>query len=287
MTTITPKTPPLVTGLPVVGNLIELTSTPKMRPFLTRAYQQHGPVFQLTALGRKIMVRCNLTIIEANPRYHDLPDFYATHGVEVISSLPFYEASRTDRQRGRGVFEASVRALQRLNATGYGQPGSGLMLQLVYNPAGAFLPPDETALEADFKRILHEKHGIVFNRLLAITNLPISRYLEYLLRSENLESYMETLVQAYNPAAAERVMCRSTLSVGYDGILYDCDFNQMLELPVSTATSRHIADFQEEILNNRRIVTGPHCYGCTAGAGSSCGGSLTTDAEGAETGPVR
>ena len=135
------------------------------------------------------------------------------------------------------------------------------------------------ALEADFKRILQQQHGIVFNRLLAITNLPISRYLEYLLRSENLETYMETLVQAYNPAAAERVMCRTTLSVGYDGTLYDCDFNQMLDLPVSPAGSRHLADFQQELLRNRPVVVGPHCYGCTAGAGSSCGGSLTTAAQ--------
>ncbi|CAA9283368.1 MAG: Radical SAM [uncultured Cytophagales bacterium] len=225
-----------------------------------------------TALGAKVIVRCNLTIIVANPKYHDLPEFYRDHGVEVVSSLPFYNADRTDRQRGDGVFEGSVKALRMLNAVGYGQPGSGLVLNLVYNPAGAFLPAPQQALEGQFRKVLNEEFGIRFSNLFAITNMPISRYLEFLLRSGNYEAYMEKLVNAFNPAAAAGVMCRNTISVGWDGLLYDCDFNQMLELPVQAA-SGHISTYNADALNDREIVLRQHCYGCTAGAGSSCGGA--------------
>ena len=229
-------------------------------------------VGECTRLGAKVMVRCNLTIIVANPKYYDLPGFYRDHGVEVVSSLPFYNADRTDRQRGEGVFEGSVKALKMLNAVGYGQPGSGLVLNLVYNPAGAFLPAPQQTLEGQFRKVLAEEFGIAFNQLFAITNMPVSRYLEFLLRSGNYASYMEKLVTTFNPAAAAGVMCRNTISVGWDGMLYDCDFNQMLELPVQSA-SQHIAHYNARELNDRGIVVRQHCYGCTAGAGSSCGGA--------------
>jgi radical SAM/Cys-rich protein len=230
-------------------------------------------VEQLSALGVTVMVRCNLTIIVANPKYHDLPDFYRRHRVHVVSSLPFYDARNTDRQRGDGVYDDSIKALQMLNDVGYGKPESGLLLDLVYNPVGALLPGPQKALESDFKRELMRRHGIVFNSLHCITNMPISRFLEFLLESGNYASYMEKLVASFNPAAAANVMCRNTISVGWDGILYDCDFNQMLDLPVQSSVQT-IADFDASILEQRNIVLNQHCYGCTAGSGSSCGGQL-------------
>ena len=229
---------------------------------------------EITKLNRHVIVRCNLTIILANKKYYDLPQFYKHHNVEVVSSLPFYTQDRTDRQRGNGVFEDSIKALQMLNAIGYGKQETGLILNLVYNPAGAFLPPSQTSLEKEYKQALMERYGIAFNNLFAITNLPISRFLDYLLQTGNYENYMEKLVNAYNPSAAENVMCRNTISIGWDGYLYDCDFNQMLELKLCGA-SEHIKDFDLEELNKRNIIIGQHCYGCTAGAGSSCGGSVT------------
>ncbi|MCP9763094.1 arsenosugar biosynthesis radical SAM (seleno)protein ArsS [Lacihabitans soyangensis] len=220
-----------------------------------------------------IIVRCNLTIILANPKYHDLPSFFKKNRIEVVSSLPATSASRTDSQRGDGVFEDSIKALLMLNEVGYGIEGSGLKLNLVYNPAGAFLPAGQAGLEKEFKRVLSSKFGIVFNSLYAITNIPISRYLDYLLVSGNYGAYMEKLVEAYNPVAATNVMCRNTLSIGWDGYLYDCDFNQMLDLKVA-AKSQHISEFDYEELSNRSIIINQHCYGCTAGAGSSCGGEV-------------
>jgi radical SAM/Cys-rich protein len=230
-------------------------------------------VQELHARGTKVMVRCNLTIIVANPKYHDLPQFYRDHGVHVVSSLPFYDSRNTDRQRGNGVFDDSIRALQMLNAVGYGHDGSGLLLDLVYNPVGALLPGPQKSLEADFKRELSRRHGVVFNALHCITNMPISRFLEFLLASGNYTSYMEKLVQSFNPVAAEAVMCRNTLSVGWDGALYDCDFNQMLDLHVNGPV-KHISQVTSNIMDGRPIVLNQHCYGCTAGAGSSCGGQL-------------
>ncbi len=229
-------------------------------------------VEEISKLGRKTMVRCNLTIILTNPRYHHLPQFYKDHGVEVVSSLPYFTASRTDAQRGDGVFDKSIKALHMLNNVGYGMKGSSLILNLVYNPAGAFLPADQQSLERDFKIKLESQYGIHFNNLFAITNLPISRYLDYLIASGNYEAYMHKLVSAFNPAAAQNVMCRNTLSIGWDGHLYDCDFNQMLDLKVNS-TSQHISNFDMEALCNRKIVLNQHCYGCTAGSGSSCGGT--------------
>jgi radical SAM/Cys-rich protein len=231
-------------------------------------------VEEITKLQRHVIVRCNLTIILANKKYHDLPEFFAHHGVEVVSSLPFYTQDRTDRQRGDGVFEDSIKALQMLNEVGYGIEGSGLILNLVYNPAGAFLPPAQDVLEKEFKDALMKDFGIQFNSLFAITNLPISRYLDYLLQSGNYEKYMEKLVNAFNPVAASNVMCRNTISIGWDGFLYDCDFNQMLDLKVATS-AKHISAFNRDELNKRPIIIGQHCYGCTAGAGSSCGGAVS------------
>ncbi len=230
-------------------------------------------VEQIRALGRHVIVRCNLTIIVANPKYHDLPEFFKKHQVEVVSSLPFYNANRTDKQRGGGVFKSSMKALRMLNEVGYGNPETGLKLNLVYNPSGAFLPDSQASLKAQFQKVLWDDHGIRFNELFAITNMPISRYLESLLRTGNYERYMDKLVGAFNPSAALGVMCRNTISVGWEGQLYDCDFNQMLELEVRDAPS-HISQFDAKKLGERRIVLGQHCYGCTAGAGSSCGGEV-------------
>jgi radical SAM/Cys-rich protein len=232
-------------------------------------------VEELTALGKTVMDRCNLTIILANEKFHDLPEFFAKNRVKVISSLPYYQKGFTDRQRGEGVFERSVRALKMLNQVGYGIEGSGLELDLVYNPNGAFLPGSQASLQKDFKRELKQLFGIDFNQLYAITNMPISRFLEYLEASGNLEDYMEKLVQSYNPAAAQQVMCRNTLSVGWDGRIYDCDFNQMLEIGVGCRGSSHVSRFDLKELSEREIQVDQHCYGCTAGSGSSCGGSTT------------
>lgn len=231
-------------------------------------------VERLSETGCHIIVRCNLTIILANKKYHDLAEFYRKHRVEVVSSLPFYTADHTDRQRGKGVFEHSIEALKMLNAVGYGMPDSDLELNLVYNPAGAFLPGSQDELEKQFKRSLMADHGIQFHKLFAITNLPISRFLEYLVRTEHYVGYMERLVNAFNPAAVAGVMCRNMVSVSHDGSIYDCDFNQMLDLPLSAGMPRHIRDLADANVAGRLIVTGRHCYGCTAGAGSSCGGSV-------------
>jgi radical SAM/Cys-rich protein len=222
-------------------------------------------------------VRCNLTIILANKKFNDLPQFFKKHQIEVVSSLPSFTHDRTDRQRGDGVFEDSIKALQMLNSVGYGMEGSELVLNLVYNPAGAFLPPSQLALEKEFKMELYSRYGILFNQLYSITNMPISRYLDYLLTSGNYEKYMDKLIAAFNPKAVMNLMCRNTISVGWDGYLYDCDFNQMLDLKVSTIQSRHLSQFNVEMLNKRSIVVKQHCYGCTAGAGSSCGGSLAEE----------
>lgn len=227
-------------------------------------------------LGCHVMVRCNLTIIVANKKYHDLPEFYKKHKVEVVSSLPFYNAKKTDRQRGDGVFEKSIEALQMLNEVGYGVEGSGLILNLVYNPSGAFMPPPQEGLERQFKRKLKKDFEIEFNSLFAITNIPISRFLDFLIASGNFEEYMENLVNAFNPVAAQGVMCRNTISIGWDGYLYDCDFNQMLDLKVAVnqTEKQHVRDFDKETLTKRNIIVNEHCYGCTAGAGSSCGGEV-------------
>ena len=217
------------------------------------------------------IVRSNLTIIRANKKFHDLPKFFKKHSIHVVSSMPHWTRGKTDKQRGDGVFDKSIKALQELNAVGYGIPGSDLKLDLVYNPSGAFLPGNQKALESDFKKALKEEFNINFNSLFAITNLPISRFLDYLIASENYEDYMYALVEAYNPEAVKNVMCTNTLSISWDGWLYDCDFNQMLNLKVNSSV-KHISEYNEELLRNRNISINQHCYGCTAGAGSSCQG---------------
>jgi radical SAM/Cys-rich protein len=229
-------------------------------------------VEQCASLRRHVIDRCNLTILESGP-HRDLPKFFAEHRVELICSLPHYQSTCTDVQRGDGVFEKSIRALRRLNDLGYGTGDSELRLVLVTNPVGACLPAAQACLELEWKRELKRLHGITFDALYTITNMPISRYLEWLLETGNLEGYMRTLVDAFNPQAAHGLMCRSTVSVGWDGRLHDCDFNQMLEIPVSEDSPRHIRDFDLSALDARAIQTGPHCFGCTAGAGSSCTGA--------------
>ncbi len=221
----------------------------------------------------RVIDRCNLTILLANGFTH-LPKFLSDHGVEIVASLPCYQEDNCDFQRGDGVFERSIRALQLLNEHGYGQEGTELTLSLVYNPTGTSLPPDQKKLEADYKEQLKSRFGISFNQLFTITNMPISRFLEDLLNTGRYEDYLERLHHAFNPSAVDQLMCRTTLSVDWRGYLYDCDFNQMLELPTIAGSTRHIRDFELDRLLNRRIVTGVHCYGCTAGSGSSCQGAL-------------
>ena len=231
-------------------------------------------VEQARALGRHVIDRCNLTVLLLKPQA-GLAEFLASNRVEVMASLPYFQPSQTDAQRGDGVFEKSILAMKMLNRLGYGVEGSGLVLNLVHNPVGAFLPAKQDAAEAQFRRELSRRHGITFNHLYTITNMPISRFLQFLIESGNYEGYMERLANAFNPAAAAGVMCRYTLSVGWEGTLYDCDFNQMLDLPLGNGAPRHIRDFDAVKLDTRRIVTANHCYGCTAGAGSSCGGAVT------------
>ena len=265
-------------------------------------------VTEVRRLGRQVIDRCNLTILTA-PGFTHLPEFLANQGVEIVASLPCYLEANCDRQRGEGVFAKSIEALQILNRLGYGLPDmsgsvgfsprvlpdktpvwakahttgtfseltlprSGLMLSLVYNPVGPSLPPAQAQLEAAYRDQLRTRFGIEFNRLYTITNMPISRFLDELLHTGRYEEYMQKLLAAFNPQAVEAVMCRTTLSVDWQGNLYDCDFNQMLALPVVPSVPRTIYEFDLAALENRPIITGRHCYGCTAGAGSSCQGEL-------------
>jgi radical SAM/Cys-rich protein len=222
---------------------------------------------------RHCIVRSNLTILVAKPFNH-FPDFFKQNQIEVVSSLPYFLEDRTDSQRGTGVFKKSIEALKKLNEIGYGHSGTGLVLNLVYNPTGAFLPPSQASIEEEYKGELKARYGVVFNSLFTITNMPISRFLVYLIHSGNYDRYMKKLHSSYNSGAAANVMCRTILSVSWDGYLYDCDFNQMLGLTVNHGAPFHITNFDFSQLAERRIVTGQHCYGCTAGAGSSCGGAL-------------
>ncbi|MCT4580742.1 MAG: arsenosugar biosynthesis radical SAM protein ArsS [Flavobacteriales bacterium] len=227
---------------------------------------------EINKLGvEDIIVRSNLTIIVANKKYYDLPEFFKANNVHVISSLPCYTKENVDKQRGKGVFADSIKALKMLNDVGYGIEGTGLKLDLVYNPGGPSLPGSQEGLQADYKRELKELFGIEFNYLFTITNLPISRFLDFLMASERYEEYMEKLVTNFNPYAVDGVMCRETISVSWDGYIYDCDFNQMLALKVASK-SNHIRDFSLAELAKRDIIISQHCYGCTAGAGSSCQG---------------
>jgi radical SAM/Cys-rich protein len=223
-------------------------------------------------LDRRVLVRSNLTVL-LDPGQEQLPTFLREHGVGIIASLPCYTEENVDAQRGPGVFTRSIEALRLLNGLGYGRDAE-LTLDLVYNPGGASLPGPQADLETDFRRELGQRHGVVFHRLLTLTNMPIGRFRGYLMRSNLYESYMRTLVDAFNPEATPMLMCRSTLSVAHDGAIYDCDFNQMLGLACNHGAPDRIEEFDREVLSRRRIVTGEHCFGCTAGAGSSCGGAL-------------
>jgi len=245
-------------------------------------------VKEARALGRQVLVRHNLTVtFDAHPQsgaaMTHLPAFFAQQGVEVVSSLPYYQEFFTDAQRGNGVFAKSIQGLQQLNALGYGQSGSGLVLNLVSNPVGPYLPADQAGLQADYQKQLFEQFGVVFNQLFTITNMPINRFALHLRKNGQYAAYMDKLLAAFNPQAAQGVMCRSLISVGDDGTLYDCDFNQQLGLAIQTGagggagggagTADSIFNFDHAALLARQIRFGSHCLGCTAGAGSSCGGA--------------
>jgi radical SAM/Cys-rich protein len=227
------------------------------------------------ALGRHVMDRCNLTVL-FEPGKDYLPEFFKRHETELVCSLPCYSRENVDKQRGRGTFDASVRALQRLNEVGYGQPDSPLVLNLVYNPVGPHLPPPQEKLEQDYKKILHDEFGIVFNRLFCLANMPITRYATHLKLRGEYDRYRELLERNFNAATLDQVMCRDLISIGWDGSVYDCDFNQMLDLPMMDAAGRRltISALALSQVVNRPITVGNHCYACTAGAGSSCGGAL-------------
>ncbi len=238
---------------------------PEMNPHLSWFIEEVGP------FERRLIVRTNLLIL-LDEKYEHLIDVYVNNRVEVVASLPHYRQDRTDKQRGEGAFRGIVEMIKVLNRKGYGQEDSGLILDIVHNPVGAYLPGSQEALEHEYRRRLGQEYGVVFNNLFCITNVPVGRYLEYLLKTGNFEDYMSEMVNAFNPAAVDRVMCKTTVSVGWDGALYDCDFNQMLALPVNHGAPDHIDDFDLDRLRNRQIVIANHCYGCTAGCGSSCQG---------------
>jgi radical SAM/Cys-rich protein len=248
--------------------LVDLTGgAPEMHPSF------RSLVRETRRLGRRVIDRCNLAILD-EPGHEDLGEFLARERVEIVASLPCYEAANVDGQRGRGVFARSIAALRQLNHLGYGVPGSGLELDLVYNPVGPSLPPPQAQLESDYKRELETRFGISFGRLLTLTNMPIRRYAEWLARRGELESYQGLLVNHFNPGAVPWLMCRDTVSVDWRGELFDCDFNQVLDLPPvdGRRTLWNVARLDE--LEGARIATADHCFGCTAGAGSSCGGAL-------------
>ena len=225
-------------------------------------------------LDRQIIDRCNLTVIFEHGKDY-LPEFFCRHRVELVCSLPCYSSDNVDKQRGKGTFDGSIRALQILNEIGYGQADSGLVLNLVYNPVAPHLPPPQDKLEQDYKRILYDDFGIVFNRLFCLTNMPITRYASHLKLRGEYEPYMGLLANNFNAGTVDQVMCRSLISIGWDGGIYDCDFNQMLDLPITDGDRRlHIGSLTLGQLTRPAITVGDHCYACTAGSGSSCGGTL-------------
>ena len=231
-------------------------------------------VREARALGRHVIDRSNLTVFFVEGRGY-LPEFLRSQQVEITASMPCYLEQNVDTQRGKGVYSKSIEALQWLNRLGYGQADSGLVLNLVYNPQGPSLPPPQEQLEADYRRELGSRFGIVFNHLLTITNMPISRFLTDLERHDNYARYMDLLAETFNPKTVSSVMCRTLISVGWDGTLYDCDFNQMLSMPINHGLPQHIRNFDAFLLARREIRTGLHCFGCTAGSGSGCGGALS------------
>ena len=229
----------------------------------------------VSRMGKHVIDRCNLTILTVR-RYQHLPAWFAERGVEVVCSLPHYRQLGTDAQRGDGTYEKSLKALKQLNEAGYGQGDASLQLTLVTNPVGAFLAGNQTSLESEWKVALQKNHGVSFDRLIALNNMPMSRYLEWLLEKGKLEEYMDRLVNAFNPSTIAGLMCRNTLSVSWDGKLYDCDFNQQLDMEIDIAGQQnlHVRDFDLENWLQHNIRTERHCYGCTAGAGSGCGGAI-------------
>lgn len=230
-------------------------------------------VREARVLGRHVIDRSNLTVLFVSGR-EQLPEFLRDHEVEVIASMPCYLEENVEAQRGKGVYAKSIAALQRLNRLGYGRPDTGLVLNLVYNPLGPALPPAQQPLEEAYRQQLGERFGIVFNNLYTLTNMPINRFLTDLVRHGNYERYMELLASTFNPATMDGLMCRTLVSVGWDGMLYDCDFNQMLAMPINHGFPQHIRDFDAYLLARREIRTGAHCFGCTAGSGSSCTGAV-------------
>lgn len=259
-----------VAAQPSIHTLDITGGAPELHPRFRELIEKLG------SLNKRLLVRSNMVVLLEAP--HDtLPGFFEKHHVEVVASLPDVHGERTDRQRGKGVFDGVVEAMRRLNRLGYGKEGTGYVMDIVHNPAGAYLPGNQLALESEYRRILREEHGVEFNRLFCITNCPVGRYLDYLDRSGNLADYMRTLRTAYNPAAADNVMCRTTLSVGPDGSLYDCDFNQMLGLAVNGGAPTSIFDYDHDLLATREIVIHNHCFACTAGAGSSCQGATASE----------
>ena len=256
---------PSVTALDLTGGAPELN--PNFRSLVVAARSR----------GLRVIDRCNLTILE-EPGHQELAEFLAAHRVEIVASLPCYLEENVDRQRGAGVFAASLKALRRLNALGYGRDGSGLLLNLVYNPQGPSLPPPQARLESDYKRHLADNYGIVFNNLFSLANMPIQRFGSMLISKGQFNAYLQTLRNAHQDANLESVMCRSLLSVDWQGWLYDCDFNQQLGLAIADGGRRvHISEATTSALEQRPIVVAEHCYGCTAGQGSSCGGALGQD----------
>jgi radical SAM/Cys-rich protein len=250
-----------------IGTIDITGGAPEMNPEL--------PWFikEVARLKRRLMVRSNLVIL-LEKSYEHLIDLYVDNKVEIIASLPDYHEERVNRQRGDGFFKHILEVMRLLNKRGYSKPDSGLILDLVYNPVGTYLPGSQEALKHEYNTRLKDEHGIIFNTLYCLVNSPVGRYLEYLIRSENFEDYMYALNTSFNPSTLQCVMCRNTLSVGWDGRLYDCDFNQMLGLTIDCPSSYHISEFDFERLKNRKIVIGNHCFSCTAGAGSSCQGAL-------------
>jgi len=265
-----------------IDQVLALLSAQKVSSLdLTGGAPELNPLFTYLVeaarkLGVRVMNRCNLTVLE-EPGQERLAGFLADQGVEVVASLPCYLKENVDNQRGKGVYDASIAGLKRLNQLGYGSEGSGLQLSLVYNPQGTNLPPAQDMLEVDYKRRLWDDHGICFNNLFTITNMPIARFGSTLLSKGQFEFYMQLLKDSYKPDNLETVMCRSLISIDWQGYVYDCDFNQMLDMPINDEQDcrTHISDLIEADLKGHTIKIGEHCYGCTAGQGSSCGGALS------------
>lgn len=256
-----------VAGHPSISTIDITGGAPEMHPKIMWLIKEMGKH------KKRLILRSNLTIL-LDPKYDHLLNFFAENRVELVGSLPNYSKKRSDLQRGEGVFEKIIEAIKKLNAKGYGQPDSGLVLNLVHNPSGAYLPGSQESLEHEYRRILLRDYQVVFNNLFCLINVPIGRYLEYLKRSDNYHDYMNILKKSFNPSAAKQVMCRTTLSIDTNGFLYDCDFNQVLKVKVDKSLPSNIKEFNYGKLKNRKIQIDDHCFACTAGSGSSCQGSL-------------